>query len=290
MLVSRGLAVPIKHGRALIFLAGMALTGMLHAEKRTTPGTHQSTMNWIAGKRVTEEPHIISNSIDRYLLPALGMNRDTLKNSSHKDLIYVVSGFARGFVAGFGLRLMGMLLSRKFTMKAFQEKLRFSSFLSLLSGLYRLGIVLTSKRGESSPMSGLFSGIISGLAAFVYPSIELSMYTSAKTVDALIRSPPPQDAQSAQQPPQDGKAPDATAHPHHRRRSPRSTQLVKLTFAFACALVWYCVCFENHNVRPSYMKFLHVTSDFNLNQLPGIAAKMGKELGIPNLTPKGAFD
>ena len=274
-LVSRGWAKPIPHGRTLIFMTGLAISSWLHARKRCTPGTHTSSMNWIAGHRNAEKAQIVSPAVDNTLLSLAGISPSVLKESKFKDLFWVLSGFIRGFSAGIGLRLIGMILSRHFTARAFLEKLRFSSFLGLLVGLYRLGVALTSKADEpQSTFSALLSGAAGGLSSFLYPSIELSMFAAAKTVDALLRTDPAAD----------------TNAPHHHKRSPKSTQLVKLTFAACCALVFYAVVFENHNVRPSYMKFLHTTSAGHLRQMPSISKGFMAELKTPNLTPPGAFD
>lgn len=254
----------------------MAISSWLHARDRCTPGTHTSSMNWVAGHRNSDKPHLLAPSIDGPLLALMGQSPNVLKQKQHRDLFYVLSGFLRGFTAGFALRLVGMIISRHFSARAFLEKLRFSSFLALLVGLYRLGVVLTSKVGESQgTLSALLSGTASGLSSFLYPSIELSMFAAAKTVDALVRT----DVADPNNPQQ-----------QHRRRGPKSTQLVKLTFAACCALVFYAVVFENHNVRPSYMKFLHTTSAGHLRQMPAISKGFMAELHTPNLTPPGAFD
>lgn len=277
MLVSRGRMKPIKHGRALVFVAGLAISSWLFSRNRTTPGTHTSSMRWIAGNRTAENPVVFTKSIDR----AIGLSPESFKTPVRKDIAYVLNGAIRGFSAGVGLRLIGMILSRRFTVSAFKDKLQFSSFLALLVGLYRLIVTLTSKPGEQmGTVASLVAGAVSGLSSFLSPSIEISMFAAAKTVDALIRAPPA-DPNAPNGPPRRG---------FRQRMGEKSTQLVKLTFAFACALVYYCVVFENHNVRPSYMKFLQTTSANNLKQMPRISKHLMKELGTPNFTPAGAFD
>jgi hypothetical protein len=237
-------------------------------------------MKWIAGTRSTDVPQIIAPSVDRYIFKGLGLSKETLKNPKFSDVFYVLSGFSRGFLAGLALRFVGMLISRRFTAKAFKEKLMFSSFLSLLVGLYRLALVCTTKKGEKpTTLNALLTGATSGLSAFFSPSIELSMFAAAKTVDALIRVPPVDPNQQG--------APRVGLR---QRLSNKSTQLVKLTFAFACALVYYNVVFENHNVRPSYFKFLITTSAGHLKHMPTVSKGMMADLKIPNFTPKGAFD
>lgn len=281
MLVSRGWAKPIKHGRALVFIAGLAISSWLYSRNRTTPGTHTSSMRWIAGNRSAERPVVFTPSIDR----SLGIKQEEIKTDTQKDVAYVLNGTIRGFSAGVGLRFMGMLLSRRFTAAAFKDKLTFSTFLGLMVGLYRLVVVLTSKPGERmGTIPALLAGAVSGLSSFFSPSIELSMFAAAKTIDALIR-PPPVDPNAPAAP--NGAPP---RRGFRARMGDKSTQLVKLTFAAVCALVYYCVVFENHNVRPSYMKFLQTTSANNLKQMPRISRHMMKELGTPNFTPAGAFD
>lgn len=283
MLVSRGWAKPIPHGRALIFVAGMAISSWLYSRDRCTPGTHSSSMKWIVGNRSAETPQIIAPSVDKYIFQGLGLTNKTFSNPKYADALYVLSGFSRGFLAGVALRFVGMLISRRFTAKAFKEKLMFSSFLSLLVGLYRLAVVLTTKAGQQQgTISALLSGAVSGLSAFFSPSIELSMFAAAKTIDALIRVPPVDPNQ------ENSTTPKRIGF--RARMSNKATQLVKLTFAFSCALVYYNVIFENHNVRPSYFKFLLTTSAGHLRQMPVLSKKFMSELKIPNFTPKNAFD
>lgn len=277
MLVARGWAKPLKHGRALIFVAGLAISSWLFSRNRTTPGTHTSSMRWIAGNRLAERPVVFTRAIDQ----SLGIKSESLQTTTQKDTAYVLNGAIRGFTAGMGLRLIGMILSRRFNAAAVIDKFKFSSFLGLLVGLYRLVTVLTSKPGEQmGTTASLLAGTISGLSSFFSPSIELSMFAAGKTVDALIR-PPPADPNAPNGPRRNG---------FRQRMGQKSTQLVKLTFAVACALVYYCVVFENHNVRPSYMKFLQTTSANNLKQMPRISKHMMRELGTPNFTPLNAFD
>lgn len=57
----------------------------------------------------------------------------------------------------------------------------------------------------------------------------------------------------------------------------------KLLFASSCALVYYTSVFENHNVRPSYWKWLVRQSNYSLTQVKQISPYLAKELGIPHI-------
>lgn len=56
----------------------------------------------------------------------------------------------------------------------------------------------------------------------------------------------------------------------------------KLLFSLSCAVVYYNSIFENHNVRPSYWKWLVKQSNYSLTQVKDCSPYFSKELGIPN--------
>ncbi|XP_077977635.1 transmembrane protein 135-like [Glandiceps talaboti] len=270
-LKSRGLIKPIKNGEVLIFSIAVSLYMYFYKLKNGLDKSTESGLKYIFGpSEIPPKDDSVETTVEtrqtresRFRLPPqLQQLIDRLKNAakhklcnhSHSCYHYVLRGFVRNFVMGYGIQgafkfvgaltvmfkkphmLYGAIIDR--------ENFQLGTFLGLFNALFRaICCLLRWYRNKDSAVHGLIAGFISAWSMVYYKSSSIALYVASKLAELLWF-----------------KGVDAGKLPYWKHGD-------SVLYAVTTAIVLHAAVFEPHNLRLTYWVFLQKLTGYRFGEM-----------------------
>jgi hypothetical protein len=251
MLVDRGVVKPIKHSMGILFAVSWAVLSYYQKHKPECLNNVGAIVKFLNGEE--GKPELLERKLSGHSLAMLhqeSQNDHVCPHRKHgtRCEVHWITNFSQSFLFGYGLKGLLALASNLLRIRAFNAKtmkdvlmksfgkqqLRFGLFLGLLSALSRcIKCILRITRGKDDAINTLVAGFIAGLSSYLSSSLEISMYIFAKAIQTVF---------------------------NHLTMLGKIKPLpygAELLYSFFTALVFYAGLWEPHNIRPSYLSFLH---------------------------------